>query len=566
MHPEPANAAIAFWPDGYVLSGAKLMGRQAAGNAFLRAAVAGRQEQPLWAYTAHKSAYEIFRKLVQEIDRTAESAWLPADRLDMVAQLGTLYLPGPGLIEPARLRLRAGPSAYSLCGVTHTTASHTIMDSLVGMLTAPVMEWDAIICTSRAVVDTVRTIIANEVDFLHWRLGSSIRITVPQLPMIPLGVHCADYVFTSEDRNSARQALGISAHEVVALFVGRLSFHAKAHPHAMYLGLQAAAERTGQKIVLIQSGWFANAKIESAFKSGAATYCPNARAIFTDGRDPNIRRQCWAAADLFISLSDNIQETFGLTPIEAMAAGLPAVVSDWDGYKDTVRHGIDGFRIPTWMPPPPLGEIFARRHESGIDDYDLYVGLTCQTISVDLRSLTQHLTDLVSSPELRHRLGDAGQRRAREAFDWPIIYKQYKALWMELRKIRQKAQMTSRQSISMQATPRAAASRMDPFQSFRHYPTELIEPTTRVSVAQNVQSNAYRDLFEHPLFTYANRFLPAPKLVGDLMLALNSNERTIEELSNQVGLDIGALTLAISILAKMGLMRLRKGDPYSAGR
>jgi glycogen synthase len=54
-------------------------------------------------------------------------------------------------------------------------------------------------------------------------------------------------------------------------------------------------------------------------------------------------------------MSDNIQETFGLTPLEAMAAGLPVIVGDWDGYKDTVRDGVDGFRIPSLMPPAPLG-------------------------------------------------------------------------------------------------------------------------------------------------------------------------------------------------------------------
>ena len=54
------------------------------------------------------------------------------------------------------------------------------------------------------------------------------------------------------------------------------------------------------------------------------------------------------------SLSDNMQETFGLTPIEAMAAGLPSVVSDWDGYRDTVQHREHGFRIPTLAPPPAL--------------------------------------------------------------------------------------------------------------------------------------------------------------------------------------------------------------------
>ena len=29
-----------------------------------------------------------------------------------------------------------------------------------------------------------------------------------------------------------------------------------------------------------------------------------------------------------------------------MAAGLPVVVSDWDGYRYTVTDGVEGFRIP----------------------------------------------------------------------------------------------------------------------------------------------------------------------------------------------------------------------------
>ena len=48
-----------------------------------------------------------------------------------------------------------------------------------------------------------------------------------------------------------------------------------------------------------------------------------------------------------MSLVDNPQETFGLAVAEAMAAGVPLVVSDWNGYRDLVRDGIDGFRVPT---------------------------------------------------------------------------------------------------------------------------------------------------------------------------------------------------------------------------
>ena len=37
-----------------------------------------------------------------------------------------------------------------------------------------------------------------------------------------------------------------------------------------------------------------------------------------------------------------------------MAAGLPSVVSDWDGYRHSIRHGEDGFRI-RGVPARPRG-------------------------------------------------------------------------------------------------------------------------------------------------------------------------------------------------------------------
>jgi starch synthase len=549
------NAAILFAAEGYSMSGPRIMGRQAAGNAFLRAAVAGGQGQKLWAYTPVRHAAEEFAALVHGFDAAAEAAWLPADRLDMLGEIGTLYLPGPGLGAAARLRLRAGLAAYSLCGITHTTASHTAMDDIIGMLAAPVMPWDALICTSSAVARTVKLLLDSEIATLRWRFGPSLTVTLPQFPVIPLGVHCDDFAIAPRERETARAALGIAADQVVALFAGRLSFHAKAHPHAMYAGLQAAAERTGKKLVLIQSGWFASEHIEQAFRDGAAQTCPDVRALFTDGKNPDSRRQSWAAADLFVSLSDNIQETFGLAPIEAMAAGLPVVVTDWDGYKETARDGVDGFRIPTWMPPPD-GEPFARGYESGVDTYDLYCGLTCQTVSVDLRALTERLIELVGNPGLRQQMGESGRRRARETFDWAVVYQQYQILWAELASLRQAARSDPRQQALFAAAPRAAASRMDPFRSFAHYPTALIQPRTRASLPPGADGTAYAKLASHPLFNYAGKVLPTQAVVETLLATLAQGELVLQDLAARAGVDLGGTVLAISVLAKMGLVQL----------
>ncbi|HET7882366.1 MAG TPA: glycosyltransferase family 4 protein, partial [Acetobacteraceae bacterium] len=407
---------------------------------------------------------------------------------------------------------------------------------------------------SSAVAATVRLLLQSEIEALRWRFGGSIAVTLPQLPVIPLGVHCADFIIAPRERATARAALGIAADEVVALFVGRLSFHAKAHPHPMYLGLQAAAQRTGKRPVLIQCGWFAHPGIEQAFRDGARNSCPNVRALFTDGRDADRRRESWAAADLFISLSDNVQETFGLAPIEAMAAGLPVVVTDWDGYKDTVRDGVDGFRIPTWMLGLD-GEPFTRKYEVGLETYDRYCGLLCQLVSVDLHTLTERLSELIGNPDLRRSMGEAGQQRARETFDWAVVYRQYQSLWAEMAKLREPA----RSDPALKSAPRVAASWLDPFRGFVHYPTTILGPDTRLSALPGADGTAYATLAAHPLFSYAGKLLPERAMVETLLAGLAAGEITLRDLARRAGTDLAWTGIGVSVLAKMGLVQLRTG-------
>ncbi len=547
------NPAIVFEPDGYRIDGQRLMGRQAAGNGFLRAAVTARNGQPMIGYTPTKKSAEIFAATVAEIDPSARTHWLQPGRFDQLARIGHLYMPGPTLGDLARQRLRAAPSAWSITGVTHTTASHGAMDSIAGLLDAPVMPWDALVCTSSAVLSTARIVLAAQADYLRWRLGSPLTFTLPQLPVIPLGVHCKDFTIEPEEKRLARLALGIADDEVVALFVGRLSFHAKAHPHAMYAALQAAAKASGRRLALIQCGWFANKAIEQAFRGGAISACPDVRCLFTDGRADLSRRNSWAAADLFISLSDNVQETFGLSPIEAMAAGLPVVVTDWDGYKDTVRDGVDGFRIPTWMAGPGTGDGLARAHELALDNYDEYCGLSCQHVAVDHQVLAERLRSLIDDPALRKRLGDAGRQRAREVFDWAVVYRRYQDLWRELDRLRPQP------GTAIAKSPRVAPARMDPFVTFGHYPTHQITASTRVRARGNATAQAFQALAQHELFNYAQKVLPAAQSLEQLWPAIGGAGATIGELAQAAGASEAESIRAIAVLAKMGLVDLAAG-------
>lgn len=550
----PKNEVILFEPDGYVLDGPKLMGRQAAGHAFLRAAVAGRSDGPMRCLTPSQTSAEIFARLLRSLDPKATAEWVRPGRLELLAASGTLYVPGPVLAEHARMRLRANSAAYSLVGVTHTTASHGAMDSIAELVSEPLMPWDALICTSDAVLETVKTILGARREYLSWRFGAAVTAPEPMLPVIPLGVHCGDFSFSDAERREAREALNIAPGQVVGLFVGRLSYHAKAHPHAMYLGLERAVQATGKSIALVQCGWFANEPIERAFKEGARRYAPSITALYTNGKNEAERRRSWAAADFFVSLSDNVQETFGLTPIEAMAAGLPSIVSDWDGYKDTVRDGEDGFRIPTAMPEAGNGNIYALAHEAGEATYDHYSGLVCRHVAVDLDALTARISDLVTDRALAQRLGHQARQRARSVFDWPHIYRRYQSIYAELAE-RRGAALRDPARAGLTGAPAVSATRLDPFHAFAHYPTHALGPTSRVALAPDARVETYSALAADPLYSYLPTALPGDKATHALLTALANGPRPIDALAGDADMPVTRALLALSTLMKMGLVK-----------
>ena len=138
----------------------------------------------------------------------------------------------------------------------------------------------------------------------------------------------------------------------MVLWVGRLSYFEKAFPQAMFRAVRRAAERAGAYAHFVLAGWFPQDGDEALYREAAALCAPGVRVHWVDGNDPDAVGELWAAADVFLSLVDNVQETFGITPVEAKAAGLPVVASDWDGYRSTIREGVDGFLIPTLGGPP----------------------------------------------------------------------------------------------------------------------------------------------------------------------------------------------------------------------
>ncbi|MGL5065028.1 MAG: glycosyltransferase family 4 protein [Microcoleus sp.] len=465
------TAAVVYSKDGYDTGGERLLGRHSAGEGFLKSLVQHGTANSLYCCTDSELTFKEFCARIQPwLQRPRKVRWIKASRPDLLSEPGTVYRPDPALSEVVWARRFLDQRAYSVCGVTHTIATKYVMGAIGDLVVAPVQPWDALICTSAAVKTTVEKVMHDWSEYLASRTGGHPKILV-KLPVIPLGVDCSAFpegAAAADARDRQRQELGIAPEDIVVLFVGRLTFSAKAHPVPMYLALERAARLTKVKIHLIQAGWIEDPREQPDFKNSAKLFCPSVNTIFSDGRKPEIRANIWSAADIFISLSDNIQETFGLTPIEAMANGLPTIVSDWNGYKESVRHEIDGFRIPTVIPPAESCLDLALNYLDGSLNWPTYMGHTSLATAVDIDACTSALCQLIKNPELRKRMGENGRQRARELYDWKVVIAAYEKLWQELAEIRLTAPESAHLKPGMPPHPLCD----DPFRVLGHYSTQ----------------------------------------------------------------------------------------------
>ena len=487
------TAAVLYNKEGYYTRGQKLLGRHSAGEGFLKSLVQHGTADSLYCLADSQTTFKEFCSHIQPwLQQPRKVRWIPTERPDLLSQPGTIYRPDPALSQIVWARRFVDQRAYSVCGVTHTLGTKYAMEAIGDLITAPMQAWDALICTSAAAKTAVEGALREWSEYLAQRNGGKPEILV-KLPVIPLGVDCSAFPQGMEAVNSRRQLrqeLGISPDDIVVLFVGRLTFSAKAHPVPMYIALEGAAQQTKAKIHLIQAGWIEDPREEPDFKNSAPIFCPSVNAIFLDGRKPKIRINIWSAADIFISLSDNIQETFGLTPIEAMANGLPAIVSDWNGYKESVRHEIDGFRIPTLIPPPESCLDLALNYLDDSLNWPTYMGHTSLATAVDIDACTRALCQLIENPELRKRMGENARQRAREIYDWKVVIAAYEQLWRELAEIR----VGAPESAPVKAGKPPYPLGDDPFRVLGHYATRTLSNEMMLSLGAIVTPERMREL------------------------------------------------------------------------
>jgi glycosyltransferase involved in cell wall biosynthesis len=538
------------------------MGRQVAGKEFLDAYLKHGQWTELVALVRNRPSADSLRRLWQThpATRTATRHLRVVEEQHFhkqffpTAPAPLLYLPGP--LDPrfAWARQHAGPAAFALCGITYTICSAAVLHNFCSLVTAPFEPYDTLICISRAAVQMIRSVTSTYAEYLRDRHGGKPGLRA-RLETLPLGVDPDKFrPATGDERAAQRRALKVANDEVVILFVGRLSFHAKAHPFPLFAGVAEAARATGQKVHLVLSGWAANTAIQNAFEDGAREFADNVRVSFADSLQPEARLAIWRGADVFTSLSDNIQETFGLTLIQAMVCGLPLVASDWDGYRDIVVDGETGFLVPTYMVREATADTTSRLLLGELS-YDHFLAECSQAAVVDVAAAAEAYARLIRDAALRRRMGAAGRQRVLDHFTWERVIKAYEELWRS-----QEAERCAAAARSPAPRKRfqGPACYPAPEDSFGGYPTRVLHEDAWLAALPDAESRLSR-LLSMPLTSYGGDGRASDAAVLRLILTAATPGCALSGLDGvlgRAGVGYGVGRGTVAWMLKYGLLRV----------
>ena len=438
--------------DAYNVQQNQVNGRRIAGKLLLQGLVADLQPAEslhLIAPGSHQRA-ELSSLIQAVLPEQATVQLHSAVNPTVCRDIGMVFRPDPGIAQWSYWRAGQAPNAFSMTGIIHTLCSDVVLRSLAELATAPVHPWDALICTSTAGRDVVRAVLEHALERLALRFqipALSPETNLPQLPVIPLAVDDRQpyrpELSRAQRRAAARHDLGIDQNEFVLAYVGRLSFHSKAHPLILYRVIDRL-RAAGYPIRLLECGHLINQPISEAYRDARALY-PHVLIQEVGGLCPATEEEKWqvlAAADAFVSLSDSIQETFGISLLEAMAAELPVIATDWDGYKDLVDPGVTGRLVPCLdvLPGCTDNDLVGALYSLGLSDYESMLALRSLVVVVDENVLEAVILDLIEQPEQRATMGTAGLRRLQHRFSWSVVAGQFRDLATDLADRRQSAE------------------------------------------------------------------------------------------------------------------------------
>lgn len=356
---------------------------------------------------------------------------------------------------------------FPVTGVTHSLDTVSLYGKFIYLLLARPKPYDAIVCTSRCAVEMLHRAFQEIRESFQEHFGAKLP-EPPRLVHIPLGIPQKPHPLP--DRKAAREALRLPQDHVVLLSLGRFSPRAKMDLSPFLEGFcwlrQALAQSGGPPVHLVLAGSARKENVRLLWEMVRALGLEDSVQVMPNVSE-KVKEALYASVDLFCSFVDNYQETFGLTILEAMDAGLPVVASDFNGYRDLVLHGITGFLVPTSASccQEPWDAVGALLDPSMLRFY------RAQKVAVDLAAMVQALHTLICREDLRREFSEKAKRRAQE-FRWSRVIHAYRELWKDL------MSQARRDTHTAKDVPHRPMITPSVSKIFRHYPSRVMTDET----------------------------------------------------------------------------------------
>ena len=164
------------------------------------------------------------------------------------------------------------------------------------------------------------------------------------ISVIPTGIDLKRFqeVLSKEERNRRREALGISQDSKVLVSIGRLAKEKNLEEILIYFQKLTKEELTFKLKLLIVGDGPDRERLEGIAK----TLQLQEKVIFTGMVTPEEVAQYYQLGDVFVCASNS--ETQGITYIEALASGIPALCRKDACLDSVITDGYNGFQYETY--------------------------------------------------------------------------------------------------------------------------------------------------------------------------------------------------------------------------
>lgn len=176
-------------------------------------------------------------------------------------------------------------------------------------------------------------------NFMKDEISKVLEVPYDKLDVIPNGVDASK--FNIEFDREAFRSWVAAPNERIIFFVGRM-----VSEKGVQVLIQSIPEilpaYNDVRFVIVGGGNHSHLE-ELAGKLGVGD-----KIFFTGYVDDDTLYKLYKVAD--IAIYPSLYEPFGIVALEAMAAGVPVVVSDVGGFREVVDHGVTG--LTTWVDNP----------------------------------------------------------------------------------------------------------------------------------------------------------------------------------------------------------------------